>query len=121
MLYLYIARSAYDIIILYSMEKTLKNMESRHSLKQRWKPGDEGFDSAVKLIGKERRSDALRALHALSIERHFFLTLKKKYAGNFVFFFVFTSRTFYLLLYIQATAHAYGTYQSTHMLNSCLL
>ena len=111
-----------DIIILCSMEKILKIMKSRHSLKQRWKPGHEGFDSALKLVSKERRiSDTLRALHALSIERHFLLTLKKKYAGNFVIFFVFTSRTFYLLLYIQATAHAYGTYQPTHMLNSCLL
>ena len=71
------------------MEKTLKTMESRHSLKQRWKPGDLEFDTAVILINKERRNDTLKALHALSIERHFLLTLKKKYAGNFAFFFHF--------------------------------
>ena len=77
-----------DIIILCSMEKILKIIKSRHSLKQRWKPGHEGFDSAVKLVGKERRiSDTLRALHALSIERHFLLTLKKKYADQVILYF----------------------------------
>ena len=86
------------------MEKTLKTMESRHSVKQRWKPGDQEFDKAVMLINKERRSDTLKALHVLSIERHFLLTLKKKYAGNFLFIFSFTWCTCYLF-YTLAKAH----------------
>ena len=61
------------------MEKNLKTMESGHSVKQRWKPGDQEFDKAVMLINKERRSDTLKALHE-----------KKKYAGNFLFIFSFT-------------------------------
>ena len=68
------------------MQKTLKTMESRHSVKQRWKPGDREFDSAALQIINEHRKDTLSALHALSIERHFLLTLKKKYAGNCVLF-----------------------------------
>ena len=83
------------------MEKTLKTMESRHSLKQRWKPGDLEFDTAVMLNNIDRRNDTLKALHALSIERHFLLTLKKKYPGNFEFSFI--SMVYLLLITYYCT------------------
>ena len=67
------------------MEKALRNVEIRHSVRRRWMPGEQEFDSAAHEIEKERRVDTISALHSLSIERYFLLTLKKKYAGNLYF------------------------------------
>ncbi|XP_046864674.1 uncharacterized protein LOC124459200 isoform X2 [Xenia sp. Carnegie-2017] len=54
---------------LYQFRKILKDIERKHSIKERWKPGHPNFDT----IG---------ALHRLSIERHFLITLRKKYADG---------------------------------------
>ena len=78
---LLISHAIYSVLLycpIYSMQKTLKTMESRHSVKQRWKPGDREFDSAALQIINEHRKDTLSALHALSIERHFLLKNTKK-------------------------------------------
>jgi hypothetical protein len=84
--------SLHTLMIFYSIQKSLKAMESRHSVRQRWKPGDQEFDAAALQINNQRRKDTINALHVLSIERHFLLTLKKKYAGNFVFFILIHSK-----------------------------
>ena len=82
----FVSLHTFTLMIFYSIQKSLKAMESRHSVRQRWKPGDREFDAAALQINNQRREDTINALHVLSIERHFLLTLKKKYAGNFVFF-----------------------------------
>lgn len=67
---------------MYRIEKTLKNIETRHSVQKRWDPGNEEFNKVALIIETKRRDDILATLHALSTERYFLLTLKKKYADG---------------------------------------
>ena len=67
-----------------SIEKTLKNIETRHSIQHRWGPGDAEFNEVALQVETRRREDVLTTLHSLSTERYFLLTLKKKYAGRYL-------------------------------------
>ncbi|XP_046862893.1 uncharacterized protein LOC124456515 [Xenia sp. Carnegie-2017] len=67
---------------LYQFRKILKDIERKHSVKERWKPGHPNFDVVALQVIQRKRKDTVGALHGLSIERHFLITLRKKYADG---------------------------------------
>lgn len=69
-------------IYVNRFRKILKDIERKHSVKERWKPGHPNFDVVALQVIQGKRKDTIGALHGLSIERHFLITLKKKYAGT---------------------------------------
>lgn len=70
-----------ECVVVYSIDKELKEMEKKHHLQYRWTPTDVEYEDMQKLFSRGKRDNLLEALWASSSRRQFLLGLKAKYAG----------------------------------------
>ena len=68
------------LLFLYSNEKTLKTMERKYQIRQRWSIFSPVFLSVKKRLNEKRKSELLLGMHCMASERCFLVELKRKYA-----------------------------------------
>ena len=67
--------------VIFSVLKIIASTERVHKVQERWKVGEENFNSAALCVEQGRRNRVMERIHAMAVERMFLISLKRKYAG----------------------------------------
>ncbi len=67
--------------VIFSVLKIIASTEKVHKIQERWKVGEENFNSAALCVEQGRRNCVMKQIHAMAIKRMFLISLKRKYAA----------------------------------------
>ena len=69
------------LLFYLSLDNQLSEMERRHGLATRWKPGDKQYEEMKLSLISENQGHVRSTLWSCVVKRHYLLRMKAKYAG----------------------------------------